>query len=240
MTSTLTLRDRLPSAAAALAVQAGLLALLLLSFEAVRQVVEEKETILTLPPLAKAPPRPVTIDARGMPRAAARPAAPKAAAPYAQPAFEVAAPQAGVTLQGPARGGDDCRDAKGGCRPAAGAAGAPPALPEVKHPAYWEAERAAAKIPPRVPCVSFFSVEVGMNAFQRKDTGVMTDPLCIIRHLRGGDEDGGPQYDAPPADPAAGHASDVAFKQALAAVQTRQRTLFGKTAPAPAPAGAAP
>jgi hypothetical protein len=74
-----------------------------------------------------------------------------------------------------------------------------------------------------------------MNSFQKEDNGVMTDPLCIIRKLRGEAGDGKPQYDSGPSDPGAGHVSEVAFRQALAAVQTRQRALYGNTAP---PSGA--
>jgi hypothetical protein len=237
------LRDRFSGAAAAVAVQAGLLALLVLSFEAVRHAVEEKETILTLPPLIKPVARhaPVVIDARGKRRPAgvAQPEAPLPA--YAQPSRNLSAPQGGIALQGPASGLDNCRvenggtNAREGCLPAQGrprpadAQLAPPA--KVKHQPYWEAERAAAHTPPRVPCVSLFSVQVGMDGFQKKDSGVMTDPLCIIRELRGGADSGKPQYDSAPSDPGGGHASEVAFKQALAAVQTRQRALYGKAAP---------
>jgi hypothetical protein len=138
------LRDRFSGAAAAIAVQAGLLALLALSFQAVRHMGEEKETILTLPPLAKAPPRPLVIDARGKRRPAG--AAPSEAPPLAdvQPSFNVSAPQSGVALQGPARGLDNCRVEKGGpnaterqqCPPVEGiprAAEAPPPDVSTRH-----------------------------------------------------------------------------------------------------------
>jgi hypothetical protein len=248
MTRTATLRDRLSSAAIAIALQAGLLALLAFSFEAVRHAVDENESILTMPPIANAPPRrePVVIDARGKKRPAAAPS--EAPTALAQPSFNFSAPQNGTALQGPARDLDNCPVGKGGtnagegCLPVQGRPGhadAPPA--EAKHPAYWETERAGAHTPPRVPCVSLFATHVGMNSFQKEDNGVMTDPLCVIRELRGGGDDGKPRYDSAPSDPGGGHASEVAFKQALAAVQTRQRALYGKAAPTSgAQAGGAP
>ena len=52
-----TFRERLPSAIAAIALQAGLLALLVLSFQVVRHITKEKETFLTLPPLAQPMPQ---------------------------------------------------------------------------------------------------------------------------------------------------------------------------------------
>ena len=245
MSLTATLRDRLPSAVVAIALQAGLLALLIFSFQAVRHAVEEKETVLTLPPLVKAPPRhqPVVIDARGKKGPGAAAAPPEAPSADVQPSFNVSAPQSGVALQGLGRDLDNCPVEKGDsnaterqhCPPVEGiprAAEARPAQPaDAKHQAYWEAERAAAHTPPRIPCVSLFSTQIGMGGFQKQDNGVMLDPLCVIRELRGGADTGKPQYDSGPSDPGGGHVSEVAFKQALAAVQTRQRAVYGKAAP---------
>jgi hypothetical protein len=92
------LRDRLPSAAAAIALQGGLLALLVLSFEVVRHVAPEKETFITLPPLARPQARraPVVIDARG--KTPPRQVAPPLRTPaYAQPSFSVPAPPNAIT-----------------------------------------------------------------------------------------------------------------------------------------------
>src|SRR6185312_15281992 len=65
------LRERLTSGSAAIGVQAGLLGLLLYSFNMVRQLPQEKETILVLPPLVQpAQPSPMVINARGRARTA--------------------------------------------------------------------------------------------------------------------------------------------------------------------------
>ena len=61
-------RERLPSAVVAIALQVGLFALLAMSFEVVRNVSEEKETILHLTPLPRpVPRRPVIMVGRGKP-----------------------------------------------------------------------------------------------------------------------------------------------------------------------------
>lgn len=52
-----TFRERLPSAIAAIALQVGMLALLALSFQVVRQIGQEQESILTLPSLTQFRPR---------------------------------------------------------------------------------------------------------------------------------------------------------------------------------------
>jgi hypothetical protein len=89
------IRERLPSAAAAIAVQAGLLALLVFSFEVVRHIAVEKETTLILPRLTRpAPPHAqASPDGRSRPPASAI-APPAGALPaYARPDFQFAAPQ---------------------------------------------------------------------------------------------------------------------------------------------------
>jgi hypothetical protein len=103
MIASTTLRDRLPSAAAAIALQGGLLALLVLSFEVVRHAAPEKETFLTLPPLARPQPQraPVVIDARKKPQpGGGTAAAPPLALPaYATPSFNLGTPQGATALQ---------------------------------------------------------------------------------------------------------------------------------------------
>jgi hypothetical protein len=98
------IRERLPSAAAALAVQAGLLALLVLSFEVVRRVAPEKETIINLPPLVRreAQRAPVVIDARRPPEpggGAIAPTPPLSLPAYATPSFSLGVPAGETALQ---------------------------------------------------------------------------------------------------------------------------------------------
>ena len=171
-----TLRDRLPSAAVAIALQAGLLALLVFSFQAVRHMSEEKETILILPPPAKIVPRaPVTIDARGKPPQAVRPAAPTALPPYALPSFNFSAPQSGTAPLGSGAAEDlnrdiaKCRVENYGnlnaserqrCPPPEGLARRDPSLaplnPDkpVKNAPVWQAEVDRRNAPPGLPGAS--------------------------------------------------------------------------------------
>ncbi len=93
-------RERLPSALAAIAVQAGLAALVVFSFQVVRHLAPEKETVLTLQRLQRpAPARaPLVIDGRGRPPpAAAAPAGPLPA--YARPGLQFSLPQNGGAAQ---------------------------------------------------------------------------------------------------------------------------------------------
>ena len=107
MIASRTWHDRLPSAAAAIALQGGLLALLAFSFAVVRHVAVEKETFLALPPLAqeKTQPqqkRPASNDAR--PNVAA-PTPPATAGPpmpaWATPGFALGGGQNGIRLAQP-------------------------------------------------------------------------------------------------------------------------------------------
>ena len=98
----ISLRERLPSAAVALAVQAGLLALLVFSFEVVRYMPGEKETILNLRPLTRPAPARTPALRGGMakPPPAAATAPPSAALPaYARPDFQFSAPQGATALR---------------------------------------------------------------------------------------------------------------------------------------------
>ncbi|MBV9549284.1 MAG: hypothetical protein JO256_06375 [Alphaproteobacteria bacterium] len=168
------MRQRLASGAAALLLQGGIAALLLMSFQAVRHFSAEKETILTLPPLTKPAPvrAPVVIDARGKaPRAAAPPSA-APLPPYALPSFNLgpslsqSAPLGGIGVQGRGRGAGGCRPALRGTPGADADADCPP-LPAlakrdpnlvpldpgkpVKNEAVWQAEVARRNAPPVIP-----------------------------------------------------------------------------------------
>lgn len=110
--------DRFSGAAIAIALQAGLAMLLVFSFQAVRHLGEEKETTLTLPPLPRPVPRaPVTIDARGKPPQAARPASPNMLPSYALPTFNPNTAQSGAAPLGGA-GTEALGRALAKCRPA--------------------------------------------------------------------------------------------------------------------------
>jgi hypothetical protein len=122
LTPSATFRDRLwdrfSGAAIAIALQAGLLALLVFSFQVVRHLGQEKENILILPPLVRDAPRtPVTIDARGRPPLTARPASPTVLPPYALPSFNPSAPQSGTAPLGGA-GAEDLGRQIAKCGPA--------------------------------------------------------------------------------------------------------------------------
>lgn len=104
MLSPASFRDRLPSAAAAIALQAGLLALLVLSFEVVRRVAPEEERFITLPPLARTQSQraPVVIDARKPPQLGGGPSAatpPLSLPVYATPSFNLGAPAGETALR---------------------------------------------------------------------------------------------------------------------------------------------
>jgi hypothetical protein len=243
------LRDRLPSAAAAIALQGGLLALLVLSFELVRHVAPEKETIITLPPLARPQARraPVVIDAR--PHA---PAAPPAPAQTVTPRFvpptdlTLPAPPGNALSPAPGRAGADCgapgAAGHNACPPAH--AGAPPdeipLHPEshVKNAPIWQSEIERRNTPPSVPCVSLTNNAVGMGGFNKEDHGARLDITCALKEW--GNPSLLPPVRGAPADPGPQHASDDAFNKALQAVNARKQALSGRAPAAAAKAGAAP
>jgi hypothetical protein len=103
MSASATFRERLGSAAAAIALQAGLLALLVLSFEVVRRVAPEEERFITLPPLARpeTQPAPVVIDARKPPNpgGTSTTAPPLSLPAYALPSFSLGPPAGATALQ---------------------------------------------------------------------------------------------------------------------------------------------
>jgi hypothetical protein len=107
-----TFRERLPSAVAAIALQAGLLALLLLSFQVVRHIGEEKEHFITLPPPVQPVRQNKPAPAPGRNPAIATPAPPAAAAPppaWASPGFALGSGAgAGIRLARPP-GLNDCK-----------------------------------------------------------------------------------------------------------------------------------
>jgi hypothetical protein len=190
-----TLRDRLPSAAAAIALQAGLLALLVLSFEVVRHVAPEEERFITLPPLAQPQLQaaPVVIDARG--RTPRRSAAPPLRTPaYAQPGFAAPAPPAAITPpaappQQTPRDRATCETNYASLSPAERQRCPPPPAPpvdeatrllgppsHVKDEAHWQAEMARKNNP------TDLGVAVGPGIGI-----VIQDPLCkLTAFLLGG------------------------------------------------------
>jgi hypothetical protein len=231
-----TLRDRLPSAAAAIALQGGLLALLVLSFEVVRHAAPERETFLTLPPLARPQPQraPVVIDARG--KTPPRQATPPLAAPaYAQPSFTIPAPSNAIAPPAaapPAAAPQDTsrdRTACGTnyaslspaerqhCPPPATAAAQPDEATRllgppshVKDEARWQAEMERRNNPPDL------GVAVGPGI-----GFAIQDPLCkLTAFLLGGLKCG--------ALPSNHLSTDAQFQAALAATQARTRALYGR------------
>ncbi len=238
----LALRQRLPSAAAAIAVQAGLFALLVMSFEAVRRATEREETILHLMPVPRPMPRtPVIIDGRGKPRPAPHPPAATAPPPaWAKPGF--ALPGAANAIQlAPQPGAQDCRPGTA----CAGAQAGPRedktrlSPPPVRNQQIWESEIERRNTPPRVPCVSLTHDVVGMDGFAREDNGARVDIACALKALRDGPALLPPVRGAPDPNPPRAHASDEAFARALQAVNARKRALSARPAPT-VQAGASP
>jgi hypothetical protein len=246
------LHDRLPSAAAAIALQGGLLMLLVLSFDVVRRAVPERESFITLPPLARPRARraPVVIDARPQTSTATPPPAPaQTVTPRFVPPTDLTlpAPPGNALSPAPGQAGADCgapgAAGHNACPPAH--AGAPPdeipLHPEshVKNAPIWQSEIERRNTPPRVPCVSLTDNIVGIGGFQRQDHGARLDITCALK------EWGNPSL-LPPvsgssvADPGPQHASDDAFNKALQAVKARKQALSGRAPAAAANAGAAP
>jgi hypothetical protein len=225
-------RERVTSAAAAIGVQAGIAALLVASFAVVRQVRDEKESFITLPPLAapKPPPSPVTIDARGR----RTPPPLKAPAPPGdEPAVMAPAPsppQAGITQP-----------------PAPSLPSRPKAYPNeiplhpeshVKNAPVWQSEIDRRNTPLRVPCVTLTSSAAGMNGFAKEDHGVSLDIGCLLKALRDGPQFLPPVQGLPGQNAPRPHASDQDFGKALQAINARKRALYARATPADA--GASP
>jgi hypothetical protein len=226
------LRDRLPSAVAAIALQGGLLALLVLSFEVVRHVAPEKETFITLPPPARPQVQraPVVIDARGKtpPRQAAPPQAPPAAA---QPSLAVPASPNAITP--PATAPQDTSRDLTRCEignyanlsPAERQRCPPPPKPapdandvtgllnppsHVKDEARWQAEMERKNNPPDAG----IAVGPGIGF-------AIQDPLCkLAAFVLGGLKCG--------ALPSNHIFTDAQFQAARAATQARTRALHGR------------
>jgi len=195
----------------------------------VRQVRGEKESIITLPPLAapKPPPPPVTIDARG--KRTPPPLAPT-------PAPEGGEPVAAAPAPSP---------------PQPGIAAAPslpprpktypneiPLHPEshVKNAPVWQSEIDRRNTPLRVPCVSLTSSATGMNGFAKEDHGVSLDIGCVLKALRDGPQFLPPVQGLPGQGAPRPHASDQVFGKALQAINDRKRALYARAAPSPAAA----
>lgn len=259
MTARARIRDRLPSATAALAIQLAIAALLAVSFEAVRQAAPEKETILNLPPLVRPAPAPMVIDARGRRRtspAAAPPPVPQSPAPAAPvltapPA--TAAPSAAGAVPAPGRrtgqaapgpAPADCAPQNlASLTPAERALCPPPPRADaneiplnpqshVKDAPYWEAERENSRAPFALPGAAAGPFGVLLSALL--NPGAFADKHSYSYGPALTTKAGTPDPDAPPA-----HVSDDAFRKALQAANDRKRMLYGKP-PAAAAQPAAP
>lgn len=227
MIASVTFRERLPSAAAAIALQAGLLTLLVLSFQVVRYVSQEKESTIFLPPLARPLPRPMMIDARGpgkpKPAAAPPPVSDSAGVPaIANAPRAPATPGNGIEAP-PGQAQADCVP-PGQARPASRVA-CPPSSPRAEtneiplHPEShvkdeehwaqeWEREHA-----PYLPGVSAGEHDIHITLFSSDGPS-----------LFGG-------YRTPEPVPTHAHSSNADFQNALAAYQARMRVLYAKPAP---------
>jgi len=232
-------RDRLSSAAIALAVQAGLAALLLLSATIIHQLPAEKETIFILPQLQQ-PKAPMVIDGRRRPqlRPPAIPATPPIAAPApaassAQDGDNGLLQELGKELAGckPENAGRGCPATDEGVPHQDEATLNPPS--QVKDAARWQSEIERRNTPPRVPCVSLTSNIVGMGGFQIEDRGARLDISCALKEWRNPTLLP-PVSGTPVSDPGPRRASDAAFRKALAAVQERQRSIYSMIAAVPA------
>jgi hypothetical protein len=244
------MRERAGSVAVALGVQAGLFLLLLFSLAVVHRLPQEKETILTLPPL----PRPVLKPAMvidGRPR---RPLRPSAAPPPPMPSLPVPAapaPQA-APAQGEAvlpalgRALADCRPEKLANLPPAARAQCPPPAPQakrddsdlmqpnrhVKDEDYYAAEKANRDAPFALPGAAGGPLGILLTALF--NPGAWADKHSYSL--------------GPPVPPKGGvaagpaprqHVSDTRFQDALNAVNARKGAITAKPAPPPPDAGAA-
>jgi len=244
MPASATLRDRLPSAAAAIALQGGLLALLVLSFDVVRHVAPEKETFINLPPLARpeAQRAPVVIDARPRASTVTPPAAENVTPRFTAPP-DLALPPAPDNALSPAPGravtacGAPGAGGQGACPPARAGSQSDeiPLHPEsrVKNAPIWQSEIERRNTPPRVPCVSLTNSATGMSGFQKEDHGARLDLVCVLKTLREGATLLPPVRGASDPDPGPRHASDDAVAKALRAVNERKRALYARPAPQP-------
>lgn len=227
-----TLNNRLPAALTALALQAGLFALLLLSFEAVRRLPPEKETTLFLPPLPRPKPKPaLVID--GRPLVPLRPSAtpPSRTAPPTPPAAngDSAILRDLGALTGGARAPSGCvpqeqaeRGSHAPCPRPGAQTGEIPLNPDshVKDEAHWaqEWEREHSDY---LPGVTAGEHDIHVSLYNSNGPSLL----------------GGYRTPAPYSTHA--HASDADFQKALAAWQEREKTRHARPAP-PAAAGAAP
>lgn len=220
-----TLRERLPSAAAAIGLQAGLFALLAVSFNAVRHMGEEKETILVLPPLARpAPAPPLTIDARGRSKTA----------PTATSGLPGSSSATAITAAPPAVGSS----LDGGALPVA-----PDCIPPGQASS---ASRTPCPLPPRPAQIDEIPLHPESHVkdeahwaeqWEREHAeylpGVTAGERSIHVELFNSN---GPSllggYRTPVADPTHAHATDAEFQKALAAHQARQLELSGRARPA--------
>ena len=221
-----TFREKLSSAAAAIALQVGFAVLLALSFTVVRQVTAEKETILTLPPLPREKPQPqrapMVIDAR--PKAA--PAAPPVAVapPPTLMTPGLASGKSENAIQLAPRTAPDCRPEnyanlsasdRRACPPPASAAR--PDANEVGllppgHGKYEEREQAKAAAGGNSSGVSIKAGGPGIQI-------TIQDPLCklasvFLKIVCG-------------ARPTYNMSTDAQFQAARAAVQARTRSIYG-------------
>lgn len=228
-------REKLPSALGAIAIQGALAALVALSFEAVRQAVPEKETILLLPPAPK-PPEPMIIDARGARKPApapvlrnSAPETPIVAAPPAPPAATVMEPASAPTAQAQA----DCSpEVRARMLPAKRAALCPPPPPgpndvplqigdgPVKDEEYFAAERARRDAPFTLPGAGAGPLGILLTA--------LFNPSAFAdkRNYNGGLPPRGGA--TPPSRPPPRHATDAEFQKALKAVNDRKAGLPAK------------
>ena len=185
--------ERLSGALAALALQAGLFALLLQSFPPLRRAPEElTERIFYLPRIVPPPP---VIDARRPPTTAPAPStAPGLPAPEIPPAPPpyMQAPPGNPSLLTALRGALACEsDAHGRPSPLVSCQGVRPAprnellAPAPDLPVTREgelaAEKALANTPVRVPCVSLNSRTVAIGSSQ--EHAVRLSLLCALGEL---------------------------------------------------------
>jgi hypothetical protein len=182
-------RDRLAGATIAVMLQLGLVTIFIYSLPLVLPVKKRvREITFFLPPPREAA-RPATGPRRDRPSSLPSPAAPPASLPpmalpptMAPPATDLQG--FGATLFGcaPENRNNLTPEQRARCGNFAalprdtGRVGEPPSL--VKDPARRAAELAARNTPARVPCVTLTSRSFGFAGAQ--DTGIMTDPLCVL------------------------------------------------------------
>jgi hypothetical protein len=182
--------ERLPSACAALALQAALFALLAWSFQPLRREPEASaERIFYLPRMARPP---LVIDARPAPRTPAAPSGaptlPVPEIPPAPPPYTQAPPGNPSLLSALGRALACEADGEGRASPLMSCR--KPAMPSpndqrapslaVKRERELAAERARSQAPPRVPCTATKTFGGGGAP---EEHSVMVDPLCLLGEL---------------------------------------------------------